>query len=87
LQLLLFHAGRNPGSAPAGKKFRAGWPDWANWEIVYFGQFLFSLKSSTKFWATYFHGKSCIKSKMGWATFWALFSKKHPVTLLSRGFF
>jgi hypothetical protein len=42
-------------------------------------------KSRQKFWATFFHEicKLCISfdQKIGWATFWAIFSKTHLVAL------
>jgi hypothetical protein len=47
----------------------------AYWAIVYFEHY---------FWATYFlHGKKCvfILTEKDWATFWALFSQTHLVTL------
>jgi hypothetical protein len=54
------------------------------WAIILSGQFL-----SLNFWTTYFQNKICVLmlTKMGWATFWAIFSQIHlvnPVTKLLR---
>jgi hypothetical protein len=53
------------------------------WEMIYFGQF-FKYRSITKIWATFFtREKLCITfdKKWAWATFWAIFSQTHLVTL------
>jgi hypothetical protein len=40
-------------------------------------------RSSTNFEANFFHGKVFVLTltKMGWATFWAIFSRTYLVTL------
>jgi hypothetical protein len=51
--------------------------------MIYFGQF-FKYRSITKIWATFFtREKLCITfdKKWAWATFWAIFSQTHLVTL------
>jgi hypothetical protein len=63
-----------------------GWPDWANFRPTgdnLLWTVLENCRSSTHFWTTLFHGKryTLIWTKMGWATFWAIFfanSSGHP---------
>jgi hypothetical protein len=55
------------------------------WVIVYFGQWFENYKTIAHFWATFFHATYhlCINfdKKIGWATFWAIFSQNNPGTL------
>jgi hypothetical protein len=52
--------------------------------ILYFGQFYENIRSSPSFWAACWHGQgyALILTNMYWATFWAIFSQTHLVTLL-----
>jgi hypothetical protein len=52
--------------------------------IFYFGRCYRNYRSSPHFCATFFLGIGhvLIFPKGGWATFWAIFSQTHPVTLL-----
>jgi hypothetical protein len=64
---------------------RSGRPVWAKCSLL--GSCLLWLKkfrSSPNFWATFFHGKSnvLLLTKMGWATFWAIFSQTLLVTVI-----
>jgi hypothetical protein len=54
----------------------------AYWAYVYYGQFFDNYRSSANFWA-FFHGTNytSILAKIGWATFWAILSRTHLVTL------
>jgi hypothetical protein len=56
----------------------------AQWAIVYFGQWFENYIQSANFWATFFRDISyvLIFTKNGLATFWASFSQTHLVTLL-----
>jgi hypothetical protein len=50
---------------------------------VCFGQFFENKRNSRHFWNTFFTVKmySNFGEKMGWASFWAIFSQTHLVTL------
>jgi hypothetical protein len=55
----------------------------AQWAIVYIGQFLKNYRSSAKFWASFFLSIDYVfifTKKMGWAASWAKFSQTHLVT-------
>jgi hypothetical protein len=54
-----------------------------HWVIIYFGQFFLMIEVA-RFGNTFFHEKGCalILTKMGWASFWVIFSQVHLVTLL-----
>jgi hypothetical protein len=66
---------------------RTGWPDWANFRLLG-GCFLWSvclkITKIAQILSHYFTVKVINKiwPKMGWATFWAMFSKTHLVILL-----
>jgi hypothetical protein len=53
---------------------------------VYFGQFLFSEVAQNFGLCLFFLGNLdyIVLTKVGWATFWAIFSQTHLVTLLER---
>jgi hypothetical protein len=54
------------------------------WEVAYFGQIFENHRSSPRFLATcYLIVDSCINfdKKVVWASFWAIFSQAHLVTL------
>jgi hypothetical protein len=52
--------------------------------IVFFVQFYTNYKSRQKFGASFKKYSSCINfdRKIGWATFWVIFSQTHLVTLV-----
>jgi hypothetical protein len=60
----------------------------ASWGLLTFGILSFQMnRFHYKFWATFFVEKClCVQrdEKMFWATFWSLFTQKHPVTLSKR---
>jgi hypothetical protein len=63
-----------------------GWPDWVNFRPTgdcLFGQWLGNNRSSPHYGQLYCSVKLiCInRVKMDWATFWAIFSQTHLVTL------
>jgi hypothetical protein len=51
--------------------------------VIVFGQIFKNYRRSPNSWSAYFQGKSnvLIWEKIGWATFGAIFSKTHLVTL------
>jgi hypothetical protein len=51
--------------------------------IVYFGQFFEKYSSSSNFGQIFFNSRGyvLISTKMGWATFWSIFSQTQLVTL------
>jgi hypothetical protein len=57
----------------------------AHWAIVYFGQFFENDRRSLNFLATFFHDENFVFSltEIGCATFWAILSQTHLVTLLA----
>jgi hypothetical protein len=57
----------------------------AHWALVVFGQLFENYRSSPYFWAIFPRKKLCIdfNKKWVWATFWAIFSQTHLVTLVS----
>jgi hypothetical protein len=59
----------------------------AQWGIVYFGQWFENYRRSAHFWATFFHGTSCvlILTKNGLGDFFTK-SSGHPVDSLSPRF-
>jgi hypothetical protein len=66
---------------------RPGWPDWANfrpiWSMFSLGSYFRITEVSNRFGLLYSVDKLKNKfwQKIGWATFWAIFSLTHLVTL------
>jgi hypothetical protein len=56
--------------------------------LDYFVQFFFNYGSNHTFWAIFFHGKSyvLVLTKVDKATFFAIFSQTHLVTLVVKNF-